>query len=259
LVERGLAESREKAQALVMAGLVYADGRRVSKPGEKVSTEARLEVRGRMRFVSRGGYKLEKALRDFGIAPEGFVCLDAGASTGGFTDCLLQKGARKVYAVDVGTGQLDYRLRSDPRVTSYERTDARNLTEKEVPEKVDLVTVDVSFIPVEKVIPNLTRFLKEGGLMLVLVKPQFELSPKDVKKGVVRSEEKRREAVQKVARFATELGLSVLGVTKSAPKGPKGNEEFFLLLRKDGKGTLPPDWEEKLERALKEEVPKEVV
>ncbi len=260
LVERGLAESREKAQALIMAGLVYADGKKISKAGEKVSPDAKIEVKGQMKYVSRGGYKLEKALKSFGLSVENLVCLDVGASTGGFTDCLLQHGAKRVYAVDVGTGQLDYRLRKDPRVISHERTDARNLTEGHVPEKVDLIVVDVSFISLEKVLPSVVRFLREGGKIVALVKPQFELSPKDVKKGVVRSEEKRREAIQKVVEFATkELRLSVLDVTKSSPKGPKGNEEFLLLMVKDGKGSLPEDWNKRLERALKEEVPKEVV
>ncbi|HIC08983.1 MAG TPA: TlyA family RNA methyltransferase, partial [Aquificales bacterium] len=260
LVQKGLAPTREKAQALVMAGQVYVDGRKVEKAGERVSPDSRIEVKGGMKYVSRGGYKLEKALKTFGVNPEGWVCLDVGASTGGFTDCLLQHGAKRVYAVDVGTAQLDQKLRQDPRVVSYEKTDARNLTEEHIPEKVDLITVDVSFIPLEKVLPSVVPFLKEGGLIVALVKPQFELSPKDVKKGVVRDPSKRREAINKVAHFAVEnLKLSLLGVTKSAPKGPKGNEEFLLLLKKDGRGFIPPDWEKMVEEALKEEVPKEVV
>jgi len=260
LVQKGLAPTREKAQALVMAGMVYVDGKRIEKAGEKVNPDAKIEVKGGMKYVSRGGYKLEKALRTFGVNPEGWVCLDVGASTGGFTDCLLQHGAKRVYAVDVGTAQLDQKLRQDPRVVSYERTDARNLTEEHIPEKVDLLVVDVSFIPLEKVLPSVVKFLKEDGLIIALVKPQFELSPKDIKKGVVRDPSKRREAVEKVARFAVEnLKLSLLGITKSAPKGPKGNEEFLLLLRKDGRGYIPPDWNEMVEKALKEEVPKEIV
>jgi 23S rRNA (cytidine1920-2'-O)/16S rRNA (cytidine1409-2'-O)-methyltransferase len=238
-----------------MAGFVYADGKKVSKPGEKIPQEAKLEVKGQMKYVSRGGYKLEKALKSFNLSVKNFVCLDIGASTGGFTDCLLQHGAEKVYAVDVGTGQLDYRLRKDPRVISYEKTDARSLTNEHIPEKVDLITVDVSFIPLEKVLPKAVEFLKDNGLVVALVKPQFELSPKEVKKGVVKDIQDRKRAVEKVARFVTEeLKLSVLDVTKSSPKGPKGNEEFLLLLRKDGKGTLPEDWNERLQRALNEEV-----
>ena len=260
LVQKGLAPTREKAQALIMAGQVFVDGRRVEKAGEKVSPDARIEVKGGMKYVSRGGYKLEKALKTFGIRPEGWVCLDVGASTGGFTDCLLQYGAKKVYAVDVGTGQLDQKLRQDPRVVSYEKTDARKLTEEHIPEKVDLITVDVSFIPLEKVLPSVIPFLKEDGLIIALVKPQFELSPKDVKKGVVKDPSKRREAIEKVAHFAAKnLNLSLLGVTKSAPKGPKGNEEFLLLLKKDGRGYIPPDWDEMVKKALKEEVPREIV
>jgi len=232
----------------------------VEKAGERLPVDARLEVRGRMRFVSRGGYKLEKALNTFGVEVKGKTCLDAGASTGGFTDCLLQRGAAKVYAVDVGTGQLDPKLRKDPRVVSYEKTDARSLTEEQIPEKVDLITIDVSFIPLEKVLPSLVRFLREGGEIIALIKPQFELTPKEVRKGVVKRREDRKKAVQKVVHFATEeLKLSVKGITKSAPRGPKGNEEFLVLMVKDGKGFLPPDWEEALERALDEEVPKEVV
>jgi 23S rRNA (cytidine1920-2'-O)/16S rRNA (cytidine1409-2'-O)-methyltransferase len=259
LVQKGLVESREKAQALIMAGSVYADGKRVEKAGERIPTDAKLEVRGRLKYVSRGGYKLEKALNTFGVEVKGKTCLDVGASTGGFTDCLLQRGAVKVYAVDVGTGQLDYGLRKDPRVVSYEKTDARSLTEEHIPQKVDLITVDVSFIPLEKVLPSVVRFLKEGGEIIALVKPQFELSPREVKKGVVRKREDRRKAVQKVVEFATEsLNLSVKGITKSAPKGPKGNEEFLLYLTADGRGDLTEDWEKRLEAALDEEVPKEV-
>jgi 23S rRNA (cytidine1920-2'-O)/16S rRNA (cytidine1409-2'-O)-methyltransferase len=260
LVYRGLAESREKAQALIMAGVVYADGKRVEKAGEKIPTEAKLEVKGQMKYVSRGGYKLEKALDTFGVEVKGKTCLDVGASTGGFTDCLLQRGAQRVYAVDVGTGQLDYKLRNNPRVISYEKTDARNLTEEHIPQKVDLITVDVSFIPLEKVLPSVVRFLKEDGEIIVLIKPQFELTPREVKKGVVKRREDRKRAIQKVVDFATDrLKLSVKGITKSSPKGPKGNEEFLVYLTKDGKGGLPENWEEMVERALDEEVPKEVL
>ena len=260
LVERGLVPTREKAQALIMAGKVFVEGKRVSKAGEKVPYDAPIEVKGGLKYVSRGGYKLEKALKTFALNVENLVCLDIGASTGGFTDCLLQHGAKRVYSVDVGTGQLDYKLRQDPRVVSYEKTDARSLTEKHIPQKVDLITVDVSFIPLEKVLPNAVNFLKENGLIVALIKPQFELSPKDVKKGVVRDREKRKEAINKVARFAVEnLKLSVLGITKSSPKGPKGNEEFLILLKKDQKGTLPQNWNQRVERALSEEVERDIV
>jgi len=260
LVKKGLVPTREKAQALIMAGQVFVNGQKVSKAGEKFPEDAKIEVKATQKYVSRGGYKLEKALRDFKLNVENFTCLDVGASTGGFTDCLLQHGAKKVYAVDVGTGQLDLKLRKHPKVVSYEKTDIRNLSEKQVPEKVDLATIDVSFIPLEKVLPSVVKFLKNDGLIIALIKPQFELSPKDVKKGVVKSEEKRREAIEKVVKFATEnVKLSVLNITKSAPKGPKGNEEFLILMRKDHRGKLPENWEQLLEKALKEEVPKEVV
>jgi 23S rRNA (cytidine1920-2'-O)/16S rRNA (cytidine1409-2'-O)-methyltransferase len=260
LVKKGLVPTREKAQALIMAGQVFVNGQKVSKAGEKIPENANIEVKATQKYVSRGGYKLEKALRDFKLNIEGFTCLDVGASAGGFTDCLLQHGAKKVYAVDVGTGQLDYKLRNHPQVISYEKTDIRNLTEEQVPEKVDLVTIDVSFIPLEKVLPSAVKFLKDNGLIVALIKPQFELSPKDVKKGVVKSAGKRKEAIEKVVKFATKnLGLSVLNITKSAPKGPKGNEEFLVLMKKDNLGRLPEDWEQLLERALKEEVPKEVI
>ena len=259
LVERGLAPTREKAQALIMAGYVYADGKKITKAGEKISPDAKIELKGQMKYVSRGGYKLEKAIKSFGLEVKDLVCLDIGASTGGFTDCLLKYGAKKVYAVDVGTAQLDPKLRKNPKVVSYEKTDARNLTEKHIPGKVDLITIDVSFIPLEKVLPSTVRFLKKGGLIVALVKPQFELSPKDVKKGVVRLAEKRKEAIQKVVNFATkELKLSVLNVTKSSPKGPKGNEEFFLFLKKDGLGNIPQNWSDMLSRALKEEVKRSI-
>lgn len=247
LFERGLAPSREKAQALIMAGLVLVNGRKIEKPGYQVKGNERIEVLEPPRYVSRAGYKLEGALKRFGIDPKGWVVLDVGSSTGGFTDCLLQHGARKVYAVDVGRGQMDPKLRDDPRVVLYEKTDARDLTDKHVPEKVDLITVDVSFISVTKVLPNVIKFLRENGLLLVLVKPQFELCPKKVKKGVVRERGLRRKAVLKVANFLQELGFKILGVIKAFPKGTKGNEEFFLLASKEGEEI---NLEEALEEAL---------
>lgn len=250
LFEKGLVPSREKAKALIMAGLVYVDGKRIDKPGYKVKGGENIEIREPPRYVSRGGYKLEGALRRFEISVKGKVCLDIGSSTGGFTDCLLQHGAKKVYAVDVGRGQMDPKLRSDPRVVLYEKTDARELTERHVPERVDLITVDVSFISVTKILPRILRFLKEEGFLLVLVKPQFELSPREVKKGVVRERELKKKAVLKVAHFAGELGLKVLGVKKAFPRGAKGNEEFFLLLSFSGDNI---DIETAVEKALDEE------
>ncbi|WP_457601096.1 TlyA family RNA methyltransferase [Hydrogenivirga sp.] len=249
LFEKGLVDSREKAQALIMAGKVLVEGRRVDKPGTKLRGDERIELLELPKYVSRAGEKLEGALRRFGINPSGKVALDVGSSTGGFTDCLLQHGAKRVYAVDVGKGQLDIKLRNDPRVVLYEKTDARALTEEHIPERVDIVTVDVSFISLTKVLPNVLRFLRENGTLLALVKPQFELCPKKVRKGIVRDPEDRREAILKVAEFLNELGFHIHGVTKAFPRGSKGNEEFFLLA---GKERANLNLDEEVERALRE-------
>jgi 23S rRNA (cytidine1920-2'-O)/16S rRNA (cytidine1409-2'-O)-methyltransferase len=237
LVEKGLAPTREKAQALIMSGLVLVDGKTADKPGQRVKENAKVEIKEPFRYVSRGGYKLEHALEKLGLSVEGFTVLDVGSSTGGFTDCLLQKGAKRVYAVDVGKAQMDQKLRQDPRVVLYEETDARELTEKYIPEKVDLITMDVSFISSKKLLPVVVKFLKKEGFLLVLVKPQFELAPKFVKKGVVKDDEKKAEAVLDVANFLKDLGFSVLRVIKAKPRGTKGNEEFFLFAKK-GEGGV---------------------
>ena len=249
LFERGLVDSREKAQALIMAGQVFVEGRRVDKPGTRLKGDEKIKVLELPRYVSRGGDKLEGALKRFGIDPSGKKIIDVGSSTGGFTDCLLQHGAEKVYAVDVGRAQMDFRLREDPRVVLYEKTDARALTDNHVPEKVDLITIDVSFISLTKILPTVVRFLEEDGLILALVKPQFELCPKKVKKGIVRDRGHRKEAVLKVASSLKELGFNVLGVVKSFPRGNKGNEEFFLLAGREG---TPVELEREVERALDE-------
>ncbi len=251
IFERGLVDSREKAQALIMAGQVVVEGKKIDKPGQKVSESAEVEVLSLPRYVSRGGEKLEGALKRFGIGPKGWVVLDVGSSTGGFTDCLLQHGAKRVYAVDVGRGQMDYKLREDPRVVLHEKTDARSITEEHVPEEVDLITVDVSFISLTKILPSVARFLKNNGYILSLVKPQFELCPKKVRKGVVREVSHRREAVLKVGEFLRDMGFVVRGVVKSFPKGTKGNEEFFILSSLMGKGI---DLEVEIEKALWEEL-----
>ncbi len=252
LVEKGYAPTREKAQALIMAGLVLVDGKVITKPGTKVKEGQRIEVKELPKYVSRGGYKLEWALQRFGLNVEGMIALDVGSSTGGFTQCLLEHGVKKVYAVDVGRGQMDPKLRHDPRVILYEETDARDLTEAHVPEKVDLITVDVSFISVKKILPNVLRFLKEEGILLVLVKPQFELEPKKVKKGIVREEAYKREAVYNVVNFLMSMGMNIGGIIKAKPKGAKGNEEFFVLA---GKNIKPVEnLEEVLENALREVV-----
>ncbi len=209
--------------------MVLVDGRVVDKAGYMIREGQRVEVKEGIRYVSRGGYKLEHALDSFSLDVKDMVVLDVGSSTGGFTDCLLQRGAKKVYAVDVGRAQMDVKLRQDPRVILYEETDARSLTEEHIPEKVDLITVDVSFISSTKVLPHVVNFLREGGRLLVLVKPQFELEPKKVPKGVVKRDEHKKEAVLKVIDKIHELGFKVCGVVKSRPKGSKGNEEFFVL------------------------------
>jgi 23S rRNA (cytidine1920-2'-O)/16S rRNA (cytidine1409-2'-O)-methyltransferase len=237
LVEKGLAPTREKAQALIMSGLVLVDGKTADKPGQRVKENAKVEIKEPFRYVSRGGYKLEHTLEKLGLSVEGFTVLDVGASTGGFTDCLLQRGAKRVYAVDVGKAQMDQKLRQDPRVVLYEETDARELTEKHIPEKVDLITMDVSFISSKKLLPVVVKFLKEEGFLLVLVKPQFELLPKFIKKGVVKDDEKKVEAVLDVANFLKGLGFSVLRVIKAKPRGTKGNEEFFLFAKR-GQGSI---------------------
>ncbi|MGH7385052.1 MAG: TlyA family RNA methyltransferase [Candidatus Rokuibacteriota bacterium] len=236
LVERGLLESREKAARLILAGDVLVDGQRVDKAGALVAPGARLELAARPRFVSRGGDKLVHALATFDILPRGRVAIDVGASTGGFTHCMLEQGAVKVYAVDVGQGQLDAKLRADGRVVVMEKTNARNLPVDSFPEPPDLATVDVSFISLEKVLPSVFGVLTSKGEAVVLVKPQFEVGKGQVGKGgVVRDGSHHRAVVSRVARFAVLHGWHVRGVTASPLKGPKGNREFFLLLTKTGR------------------------
>lgn len=252
LVEKGYVSSREKAQAIIMAGLVYVDGRPITKPGTRIKEGQTVEVKEPPKYVSRGGYKLEWAIQRFGLDVKDAVALDVGSSTGGFTQCLLMHGAKKVYAVDVGKGQMDPKLRSDPRVVLYEQTDARELTERHIPELVDIIVMDVSFISATKLIPHVIKFLKEEGVFLVLVKPQFEVGPEKVKKGIVREEEEKKKAVLKVAKFLTSLDFNIAGIIKSKPKGAKGNEEFFLLSGKHLKAI--ENLEEVVEGALKEVV-----
>ena len=236
LVERALVESREKAARLILAGDVLVDGQRVDKAGALVTPGARLELVARPGFVSRGGDKLQHALATFGIAPRGRVAIDVGASTGGFTHCLLEHGAVKVYAVDVGQGQLDAKLRADGRVVVMEKTNARNLPVDSFTESPDLATVDVSFISLEKVLPSVFSVLGPQGEAVVLVKPQFEVGKGQVGKGgVVRDGSHHQAVISRVARFAVLHGWHVRGATASPLKGPKGNREFFLLLTKTGR------------------------
>ena len=236
LVERKLLESREKAARVILAGDVIVDGQRVDKAGALVAPGARIELAARPRFVSRGGDKLAHALATFTIEPRGRVAIDVGASTGGFTHCLLEQGAVKVYAVDVGHGQLDAKLRADGRVVVMEKTNARNLPVDSFPESPDLATVDISFISLEKVLPSVFGVLTSQGEAIVLVKPQFEVGKGQVGKGgVVRDGSHHRMVMARVARFAVLHGWHVRGVTASPLKGPKGNREFFLLLTKTGR------------------------
>jgi len=235
LVDKGIIQSRERARAMIMAGKVAVDGRTVDKPGTQIDTEARLEVQdGDASYVSRGGEKLEGALKTFSIDPSGMVVMDVGASTGGFTDCILQKGAEKVYAVDVGYGQLAWRLRKDLRVVNLERRNIRYLRREEVKEELDLIVVDTSFISVEKFLPHLLGFLKKGGAIVSLIKPQFEVGRGEVGKGgVVRDKALHQKVIDRISDFSRGLGLKVLGVTESPLLGPKGNREFFIHLKKE--------------------------
>lgn len=242
LTEQGYAETRSKAQAIIMSGLVYVDGQKADKPGIAYEETVSLEVRGAVcPYVSRGGLKLEKALRDFGVKPEGFVCSDSGASTGGFTDCLLQQGASKVFAIDVGYGQLDWKIRSDPRVVVMERTNIRYVTPEQLGEPLDLSVVDVSFISLKIVLPAIKNLLKPDGQVLCLIKPQFEAGKEKVgKKGVVREPETHKEVLEGFISLAGELGFTILGLTHSPVKGPEGNIEFLgHLTLADKPGIVP--------------------
>jgi len=236
LVERGLFPSREQARRAVMAGTVEVDGRRADKAGTAVAADVRLSVLAPSEpFVSRAGRKLAAALDHFGVDPKDCVCLDVGASTGGFTDCLLQRGAFRVYAVDVGYGQLDLRLRQDPRVVVMERVNARHLEPGDLPEPVSLATVDVSFISLTKVVPALLPHLSPGGLLLPMIKPQFEAGKGQVGKGgIVRDEALRERVVAECAAGLAALGLDLLGVFDSPVAGMGGNREAFALLKKPG-------------------------
>ena len=234
LTERGLQESRQRAQAVIMSGEVFVNGQRVDKPGTAVAEDARIEVRGgTLAYVSRGGLKLEKAMAAFPIDLNGAVCADIGASTGGFTDCMLQNGAEKVYAVDVGYGQLAWKLRSDPRVVCLERTNARYLTHEQVPDELDFASVDVSFISLKLILPPLNGLLKDGGHAACLVKPQFEAGREKVgKKGVVRDPDVHLEVLEHFLDHAKESGFTVLGLTYSPIRGPEGNIEYLGYLEK---------------------------
>lgn len=232
LVQKGLAESRERAHRLIMEGKVRAGGRKVEKAGTRVDVASQLEIVGEgLPYVSRGGLKLEGALQAFGIDPSGWIVMDVGASTGGFTDCVLQRGAARVYAVDVGYGQLAWKLRNDPRVVCLEKRNIRYLQPEEVGEPVDLIVIDTSFISIERFLGRLLHFLKEEGRILALIKPQFEVGKGEVGKGgVVRDPALHQKVTDRIVRFAQTLGFRVEGLTESPLLGPKGNREFFIYL-----------------------------
>ena len=230
LVERGLSPTRSQAQALIRAGKVLVEGELVSKPGTQIPTQSKIEIKPGPKYVSRGGLKLESALRELKVEVRDKICLDVGASTGGFTDCLLQFGAKKVYALDVGKGLLDWKLRNHPKVVVIEGFNARYLSPEIIPEKIQLATIDVSFISLSKILPAIKTVLEKDAQVLALVKPQFELEPRMVKKGVVRDPEKQLLAVKKIEDFARKLGFEILGRCRSGLLGPKGNQEYFLWL-----------------------------
>lgn len=243
LTDRGLADSRSKAQALIMEGCVYVGGQKEDKPGSQFCDDVEIEVRGSVcPYVSRGGLKLEKALRDFRIDPTGFVCSDSGASTGGFTDCLLQQGAAKVFAIDVGYGQLAWKIRNDPRVVTMERTNIRYVTPEDLGEPLDLSVVDVSFISLRTVLPAIQKLLKPTGQILCLIKPQFEAGREKVgKHGVVREPETHIEVLQSFCRLSDDLHMTLKNLTYSPVKGPEGNIEFLGHLAMEAVDGISPD------------------
>ena len=235
LSERGLAESRQRAKAVIMSGNVYVDGKRAEKPGMQVGPDVSVDIRGKLGYVSRGGLKLEKALKYFDVSPDGRVCLDCGASTGGFTDCLLKNGARLVYALDVGYGQLAWNLRNDPRVVTMERTNIRFATPDMFGIKPDLAVVDVSFISLALVLPVLRKLMTNDGETICLIKPQFEAGRDKVgKKGVVRNPDTHKEVLDRFLHYSEQSGFTVKGLTWSPVRGPEGNIEFFGRLLSQG-------------------------
>lgn len=232
LVTKELVESRHRAQAMIMAGLVLIEGKPMTKAGAMVSMDAPLEIKQSLPFVSRGGQKLEKALDSFNVDVTGKTCIDVGASTGGFTDCLLQHGATKVFALDVGHGQLDVKLRNDPRVINIESTNIRYFEKVGLPETPDLAVIDVSFISLDKVLPAVYKLVKIKGEIIALIKPQFEAGPKRAKGGVVRDSAVHVEIINRIKIFSQIQAMEVLGVIESPLLGPAGNKEFFIYLIK---------------------------
>lgn len=255
LVKKGLAPSREKAKAVIMAGSVYVDGQKEDKAGSVFDEEsAQIEVRGHvLPYVSRGGLKLEKALKVFPITLTDKICMDIGASTGGFTDCMLQNGAAKVYSVDVGYGQLDWKLRQDDRVVCMEKTNFRYMTPEDIPDVLDFASVDVSFISLDKILTPAYALLKEQGEMVALIKPQFEAGREKVgKKGVVRDPKVHEEVISRIVRHADEVSFEVLDLSYSPIRGPEGNIEYLIHLKKNPERTVYPDILAVFEKKIKE-------
>ncbi len=240
MMEQGLATSREKAKAIIMSGIVYVDGQKEDKAGSMIKRTAKIEVRGTtLKYVSRGGLKLEKAMECFGVTLQDKVCMDVGSSTGGFTDCMLQNGAVKVYSVDVGHGQLDWKLRNDERVVCMEKTNIRYVTleDERIEGPIDFASIDVSFISLTKVLPAVRNLLKENGEIVSLIKPQFEAGREQVgKKGVVRDQKVHLQVIEMVTEFAISIGFELLHLDFSPIKGPEGNIEYLLHMRKLGEG-----------------------
>ena len=238
LVSRGLAESREKAKAIIMSGNVYVDGQKEDKAGTSFNDKVNIEVRGNtLKYVSRGGLKLEKAMANFDVTLEGKICMDVGSSTGGFTDCMLQNGAVRVYAVDVGHGQLAWKLRNDERVVCMEKTNIRYVTPDDIPDKIQFSSIDVSFISLTKVLGPVKELLSDDGQIVCLIKPQFEAGREKVgKHGVVRDKAVHLEVINKVIEYAVSIGLEVLNLEFSPVKGPEGNIEYLLHLQKHTEG-----------------------
>ncbi len=240
LYQKGITESREKARALILEGKVIVNGNKIEKPGTFVDENSEITLCGEiLPYVSRGGLKLEAAIKEFNVDVKEKICLDVGASTGGFTDCLLQHGAKRVYAVDVGYGQLAWKLRTDPRVIPIEKTNIRYIPKEKLPEPVDIATIDVSFISLKLVVPKVLEFLKEGGEIIALIKPQFEVGKDEVEyRGIIKSPEKRAIVVEDMKKFFESTGLKVIGVIESPIKGQKGNIEYLIyakLIKEDSK------------------------
>ena len=250
LAESNLAKSRSNALAMIMAGEVYIDGVKADKAGQQITGEENIEIRSKaLKYVSRGGLKLEKAMQVFPISLNDFVCMDIGASTGGFTDCMLQNGARKVFSIDVGYGQLAWKLRTDERVLNMERTNIRNVTKEDIGEEIDFFSVDVSFISLKLVLPVANTLLKDGGEGVCLIKPQFEAGREKVgKKGVVRDKAVHKEVIDNCLKIAENSGFSVQGLDYSPVKGPEGNIEYLMYVKKGG-SSLAFDTEDLVERS----------